>query len=445
MKYLKIILFLFFTIRLFGQVNVTLPDTVAQTNATILIPVYVSDLTNLNVTSYEFKILFDGDILEAKNIKIDGTLSNKPGWSFSRRIRKSSIKVTGSGFLPLSGSGVLIYIKFKVNANEGLSGLNFDSFQFNDGLPTANTFDGSFLVFNPVQLSISKNSDGEGDVLVNGEVITFPFDSTFNKGSGINLKAVPSQSSQFDSWSGDINSIENPIVFVINSDTKITVNFSLLQFTITTQSNPVNGGKTFGEGNFKYGDLVNLSASLNDGWRFLNWTENDTIVSEEANYEFAAAGDRNLFANFEKYLFNISTTPSPQDGGSTSGDGVYKLNANVTLSAVSNVGWYFNDWSEKNEVVSKDSIYNFIVNSDRDLTANFSLKTYSVSAIVIPDNTGSVSGTGIYHYGERVILQGKPNPGYHFNNWTENGDVLSSDSILTITITKERKIGRAHV
>ena len=440
MKYLNIILFIFLGIKIFGQVNVTLPDTSAQTDATILIPVYVSDLTNQNITSYEFKILFDGDILDAKNIKIDGTLSNRLGWSFTRRIRNSSIKVNGSGFTPLSGSGVLIYVKFKVVAKEGLSGLNFDSFIFNDGLPTANTFDGTFSVFNPVQLSISKSGDGDGDVLVNGEVINFPYDSNFNKGSSINLEAVPAQSSQFNNWSGDINSTENPISFIINSDTKITANFSLLQFTITTESNPVNGGQTFGNGIYQYGDSVSLSASPNEGWRFLNWTEDGAVVSEDANYKFVAIGDRNLSANFEKYLFTITTTPNPADGGTTGGDGVYELNTNVTLTAISNIGWHFNNWSEEDKVVSNDSVYKFTASKDRSLTANFSLKTFLVSAIVIPDNSGLVNGTGNYNYGETAVLQAIPSPGYHFNNWTENGDVLSTDSLLSITVTQGRTL-----
>lgn len=440
MKYLKIILFIFLSIKIFGQVNVTLPDTSAQTDATILIPVNVSDLTNLGITSYEFKILFDGDILDAKNINIDGTLSNRLGWSFTRRIRNSSIKVNGSGFTPLSGSGVLIYVKFKVVAKEGLSGLNFDSFKFNDGLPNANTFDGTFSVFNPVQLLILKSGDGDGDVLVNGEVINFPYDSTFNKASSINLEGVPAQSSQFNNWSGDINSTENPISFIINSDTKITANFSLLQFTITTESNPVNGGQTFGSGIYQYGDLVSLSASPNERWRFLNWTEDGTVVSKDANYKFVAIGDRNLSANFEKYLFTISTTPNPQDGGTTGGDGVYELNTDVTLTAISNIGWHFNNWSEENKVVSNDSVYNFTASKDRNLTANFSLKTFLVSAIVIPDNSGLVNGTGNYNYGETAVLQAIPSPGYHFNNWSENGVVLSTDSLLPITVTQERTL-----
>ncbi len=44
---------------------------------------------------------------------------------------------------------------------------------------------------------------------------------------------------------------------------------------------------------------MNLIATANTGYTFLNWTENGNIVSTDASYSFIAICDSNLVANFE--------------------------------------------------------------------------------------------------------------------------------------------------
>jgi hypothetical protein len=42
-----------------------------------------------------------------------------------------------------------------------------------------------------------------------------------------------------------------------------------------------------------------LNASAYEGWQFINWTEDDEIVSNDINYQFVVSGNRNLVANFD--------------------------------------------------------------------------------------------------------------------------------------------------
>ena len=41
-----------------------------------------------------------------------------------------------------------------------------------------------------------------------------------------------------------------------------------------------------------------MTATANEGYKFLNWTENGEVVSENAEYSFTITSDRNLVANF---------------------------------------------------------------------------------------------------------------------------------------------------
>ena len=51
-------------------------------------------------------------------------------------------------------------------------------------------------------------------------------------------------------------------------------------------------------GTYYQGDVCNVTATANDGYSFVNWTENGTVVSTDASYTFTVTSDRELVANF---------------------------------------------------------------------------------------------------------------------------------------------------
>ena len=69
-------------------------------------------------------------------------------------------------------------------------------------------------------------------------------------------------------------------------------------YTITASANPADGGLVTGGGTYTQGTTCTLMATTNEGYNFINWTENDEIVSTNANYSFTVSGDRNLVAHF---------------------------------------------------------------------------------------------------------------------------------------------------
>ncbi len=71
------------------------------------------------------------------------------------------------------------------------------------------------------------------------------------------------------------------------------------QYTVNVSANPVEGGTVAGGGIYNEGQNCTVKAITNDGFIFTNWTENDIVVSTEANYTFNVTSDRTLVANFE--------------------------------------------------------------------------------------------------------------------------------------------------
>ncbi|MBN1924268.1 MAG: T9SS type A sorting domain-containing protein [Prolixibacteraceae bacterium] len=73
-----------------------------------------------------------------------------------------------------------------------------------------------------------------------------------------------------------------------------------IEFLIVANASPVEGGGVTGDGYYEAGETVDLEATANPGYVFVNWTESDVEVSTSANYSFMAGSNRTLVANFEE-------------------------------------------------------------------------------------------------------------------------------------------------
>jgi hypothetical protein len=67
---------------------------------------------------------------------------------------------------------------------------------------------------------------------------------------------------------------------------------------IGVTANPEEGGMVSGGGIFMDQTSCTVSATANEDYVFMNWTENGNVVSFEATYTFIVYGNRNLVANF---------------------------------------------------------------------------------------------------------------------------------------------------
>ena len=123
----------------------------------------------------------------------------------------------------------------------------------------------------------------------------------FVSGSNVTVSATPNTGYTFINWTenGTVVSTNANYSFIISSNRNLVANFETINFTITTSSNPTIGGNTSGGGIIASGSNVTVSATPNTGYTFINWTENGTVVSTNANYSFIISSNRNLVANFE--------------------------------------------------------------------------------------------------------------------------------------------------
>ena len=138
--------------------------------------------------------------------------------------------------------------------------------------------------------------------------------------------------------------------------------------------------------------------------------------------------------------YNITVTAIPSNGGTVSGGGVYQEGDTCMVSANANAGFEFTCWIEKGEVVSTDANYTFTVTGNRDLEAHFSQQTYIITVYASPSSGGTVGGGGTYTYGQSCTVHANANSNYTFTNWTENGNVVSTNENYPFTVYGNRTL-----
>ncbi|TVQ14176.1 MAG: T9SS C-terminal target domain-containing protein [Bacteroidetes bacterium] len=72
-----------------------------------------------------------------------------------------------------------------------------------------------------------------------------------------------------------------------------------VKYVLSLSSNPAGAGSLSGAGEYEESATVNVSAVANPGYLFVNWTDEDTILSEDPVFDYVMpASDKNLVANF---------------------------------------------------------------------------------------------------------------------------------------------------
>jgi hypothetical protein len=212
------------------------------------------------------------------------------------------------------------------------------------------------------------------------------------------------------------------------------------QWAVTTSSSPSNGGGTSGGGTYDDWTTATVTATLNSGYTFANWTVGGSVVSTSASYPFTVSADTALVANFTQITYTIAVSASPSIGGTVGGGGTFASGTSQTVTATANSGYVFTNWTENGSVVSSSASYNFTLNGNRNLVANFNQIMYTIAVSASPSIGGTVGGGGTFASGTSRTVTATANSGYVFTNWTENGSAVSSSASYNFTLNGNRNL-----
>ena len=239
-------------------------------------------------------------------------------------------------------------------------------------------------------------------------------------------------------------------------------------YTLALQATP-SGSGSFNIStttNYSEGTNVTLRAYANSNFKFVAWEYEGEVVSTTPSFTYTMpAKNVKLIAHF-KYdpsspaeptepdipvYSTLTLTTSPSNSGyfNISSGNKYEVGSSVDLRAYNNSNFTFNNWTENGEVISTNSSFRYVVKEGNPkLVANF---TYSPSSpaepsepqvyhkLYLKSNPASggyfnVNSGNSYQEGSSVYLCAYSNQWYHFQNWTLDGEVISTSSSFYYTM-----------
>ncbi len=207
---------------------------------------------------------------------------------------------------------------------------------------------------------------------------------------------------------------------------------------MTIISNLEGTGNITGEGEYPYNTYVDVSAYAKQGYEFIGWYFQNTLLSNTNDYKYMMwSEDVTLEARFKlaSFLMNVYTSNSNYGLVLLKGNAYndyqeqYQEYRNytteVTIAAYSKtdvrfLGWYDTD----NKLVETNAVYTFVMpNYDYTLEAKWNYFTVSY---ILDGGTNSPSNPTSYTIdSNKIALQEPTRTGYDFIGWTYNGKTVT--------------------
>jgi surface protein len=278
---------------------------------------------------------------------------------------------------------------------------------------------------------------GEGTVtetIIPQKITEYPFETI------VQLTPIPSEGWEFVSWGGDLSGNENPQMIVVDGDKSVTVTFQLKTYPLSVSV--VGNGTVEVEPQldvYPHGTEVTLTPTPSDGWEFMSW--GGDITETSVPLVITVTSELNVIGTFQRKNYPLTITVV---GEGTVTETIipqkiteYPFETIVQLTPIPSEGWEFVSWGgdlSGNEVPTQ-----IVVDTEKEVTVTFQLKTYPLSVSVVGNGTVGVEPQlDVYPHGTEVTLTPIPEIGWKLESWS--GDVSGTTNPLVITVTSELNI-----
>ncbi len=301
-----------------------------------------------------------------------------------------------------------------------------------------------------LDVSASPTAGGSADVAPEGPYVS---------GTPVMLTAAPNEGYRFVKWAdgqGATVSTDKVHSFNVTDNGTFTAQYMA---TYTVTATPTAGGSIAGDGYspatgsgvYDHGTPVTLTATPNPGYRFVNWTDGSSSLTNNAAYTFNVDANRALTANFVA-TYTVSASASQGGAIAPAGDSIVDHGAGVDYRFTPDLGWVLQAVLVDGENVSAGAgsytLSNITGNRTIEAIFNQTTNTYTLTATT--GMGGSVAPAAA------TVLEGAnhtfvftTNPGYELTkilidgeeNAAALGEALANSGSYTFTnITANRTI-----
>ena len=331
----------------------------------------------------------------------------------------------------------------------------------------------------PVAITVSSNPSNGGTVTGAG---------TYDPGTTVTLTATANEGYTFTNWTrnGVVMSTNVSYSFTVSTAAEYVANFTLNSYTVTATSNPADYGIVAVESSKNRDDLFYDFEDGTQGWTILqgstgtspnNWHHNTTHVS----YSNGTTHDWSSFGHNSSSGFMISesyisaTSSSGSAYGAVTPDN-YLISPQIRLggsisfyAGARNTSYCAEKFSVMVSTTDNTNVASFTTVGTWTLSlseAGYTSSPYTVDLsaysgmgyvairhwdcydqwvlciddITIVEGTDQSTGSGNFNYGETCVVTATPNTDYYFVNWTENGNIVSTEPSYSFTVSGDRDL-----
>lgn len=273
--------------------------------------------------------------------------------------------------------------------------------------------------------SFAPNSYTITAVAANSTMGTVTGSGEYDYATTATLTAVPETGYRFTEW--DDHNTQNPRQVSVTGNAIYIASFEQITYTVTATANNAQFGTVSGSGVYNYGAAVTLTATAEDGYHFVQWSDGTTANP----YQFNIYENKTVTAIFEEdgvviNYYTVTVSAANPTTGSVTGGGVYEENTTATIEAVPANGYEFVEWNDHVTTNPRS----FTVTSDVEYVATFQAINYELTVVANPAEGGVVTGGGSYQYGATATLTATANLGYAFTGW--NDGILTASRQVTV-------------
>lgn len=288
----------------------------------------------------------------------------------------------------------------------------------------------SYIDYNPWYLDAPMTTLSIYNLVVNvsnGSVDVNPLPGPYNHGTIVTLTPTASEGYHFVNWSGDVptgHETDNPLSVIMEQDRTITANFTINTYTLTVDATNGTIDVNPPTGPYNHGATVTLSPMPATGYRFTYWSGTVATGHEGDNpLILTMDSDKNIAAHFalKTYLLNITATNGTVS--KTPNLAAYDSNATVILTPYPDIAYNFFNWTGHVPLGHEtDNPLTLVMDGDKNITANFAIKTYTITSSVTGNGTITPSGDVNVNYGANQSFTISTNPGHHLDSVVVDGE-----------------------
>jgi len=264
--------------------------------------------------------------------------------------------------------------------------------------------------------------------------------------SDVTITATATSGYAFDAWTGaGVTALNTATTTVSMTEARsVTANFTLCNYTLTVAVNDAQMGSTTptpGESTQSCDAVVDLTATAESGYSFVNWT-GDVADANSATTTVTVDATQTVTANFTAVIYTLTMEESVN--GSTlpaAGDHSYGENANAEIIATPATGYIFGSWTGDDIADTSLATTTILMDADKTVSATFEECFYTLTMAANDAQMGSVTPeTGSQSCDSSVSITATAAEHYSFVSWTGAGVADLNAATTTVSMTEARSV-----